>query len=589
MTSSASEKRCLYEVLGLKRDCTSDEIRSAYRKLALQRHPDKLIKSGITEAEATASFQELVNAYEVLSDARERAWYDSHRSQILFSGKRNSSRFESGVPDLFKYFTNSVYSGFGDRGKGFYKVYGDVFDKIFRNELSYVAKSGEEVELKEAPLFGNSDSGHEQVNAFYGYWFGFATVMDFAWVDEFDVMSGNSRKSRRVMEEENKKIRKKARREFNETVRGLAEFVKKRDKRVIDMQLKRNEENERKKEEEKLRKAELAREKAERARMFQVPDWAKVEEVEDEEDVVVEEEKRNELYCVVCGKKFKSDKQWKNHEQSKKHKEKMAELREAFVEENGDDDDGEVEGDGDECVSADEVEKVKERFDGVEIREEEKGEDDPESEVKEEDGRESEAEEEYVDVDNGEKGLDGNESEDDDEDSVLKAMLKNRKKKNVYVEVEEEEVDLMEYNNTKGRRRRGGRKETAQRDEDEEPKETDKPKTSSKPELGEESDNGSNIEEPTSSKPFTDNEKNDGGDDKPRAKIKVPKQAAVVKVTNKKEVNSKGKNSARGKKQKASTSRSSGHECDTCGVDFDSRTKLFKHLSDTGHATLKSR
>ncbi|GKE89778.1 DnaJ protein JJJ1, partial [Tanacetum coccineum] len=322
--TSPENKRCLYEVLNLSRDCTADEIRSAYRKLALQRHPDKLIKSGVTEAEATASFQELVNAYEVLSDARERAWYDSHRSQILFSGKNTSksSSSSSSVPDLFSYFSNSVFNGFGDRGKGFYKVYADVFDRIYRNELNFAkTMSLGAHSVKEAPLMGNLESDYGQVNAFYGYWLGFVTVMDFVWADEYDAMNGPNRKSRRIMEEENKKIRKKARREYNETVRGLAEFVKKRDKRVIDMQVKRNEEIERKKEEERLRKKEIERLKKERAMAYEVPDWAKVEEdVESEVEEEVEvEEKRNEFYCVACGKKFKSDKQWKNHEQSKKH------------------------------------------------------------------------------------------------------------------------------------------------------------------------------------------------------------------------------------------------------------------------------
>ncbi|MFS8009134.1 putative DnaJ domain, Chaperone J-domain superfamily [Helianthus anomalus] len=192
---ASPEKRCLYEVLNLPRDCTADEIRSAYRKLALQRHPDKLIKSGIPESEATASFQELVNAYEVLSDARERAWYDSHRSQILFSGTTSSSS-SAVVPDLFTFFSNSVYSGFSDKGKGFYKVYGDVFDKIYMNELNYAKRLGLGNVVKEAPVMGNLESVYEQVNVFYGYWLGFVTVMDFVWADEFDVMSGPNRRDR---------------------------------------------------------------------------------------------------------------------------------------------------------------------------------------------------------------------------------------------------------------------------------------------------------------------------------------------------------------------------------------------------------
>ncbi|KAJ0834225.1 putative transcription factor C2H2 family [Helianthus annuus] len=545
---ASPEKRCLYEVLNLPRDCTADEIRSAYRKLALQRHPDKLIKSGIPESEATASFQELVNAYEVLSDARERAWYDSHRSQILFSGTTSSS--SAVVPDLFTFFSNSVYSGFSDKGKGFYKVYGDVFDKIYMNELNYAKRLGLGNVVKEAPVMGNLESVYEQVNAFYGYWLGFVTVMDFVWADEYDVMSGPNRKSRRLMEEENKKIRKRARREYIETVRGLAEFVKKRDKRVIDMQMKRSVEMEKKREEERVKKAEMARLKAERARAYEEPEWAKVDgELED--DVAEEEEeegvRKNELYCVACGKKFKSDKQWKNHEQSRKHKDKVAELREAFGEEDQDnddedededEDDGDGGGDADGFVSADEVEKLKEQFEGVEIQTEEKG-----------DEQESQSEEEFVDVNNGGK------------------------------------VDLMEYNNVKGRRKRRGRKETAKRDEYEEEQERiDKPEISSKAEVDEKREDGLHTEEPS----CADNENNGGGDDGPAGKSKVSKQAPAVKVTSKKEAKSKAKNLPKGKKQKA-TSRNSGNECDTCGADFDSRTKLHKHLNDTGHATIKSR
>ncbi|KAF5758411.1 putative transcription factor C2H2 family [Helianthus annuus] len=603
---ASPEKRCLYEVLNLPRDCTADEIRSAYRKLALQRHPDKLIKSGIPESEATASFQELVNAYEVLSDARERAWYDSHRSQILFSGTTSSS--SAVVPDLFTFFSNSVYSGFSDKGKGFYKVYGDVFDKIYMNELNYAKRLGLGNVVKEAPVMGNLESVYEQVNAFYGYWLGFVTVMDFVWADEYDVMSGPNRKSRRLMEEENKKIRKRARREYIETVRGLAEFVKKRDKRVIDMQMKRSVEMEKKREEERVKKAEMARLKAERARAYEEPEWAKVED-DVAEDVAEEEEegvRKNELYCVACGKKFKSDKQWKNHEQSKKHKDKVAELREAFGEEDQDNEDDDEDaddnndnggGDADGFVSADEVEKLKEQFEGVEIQTEEKG-----------DEQESQSEEEFVDVNNGGKGMDDDDDDDkekeeeddddekeddDDENSVLKAMLNNRKNigsmrkpKKVYVEVEaEEEVDLMEYNNVKGRRKRRGRKETAKRDEYEEEQERiDKPEISSKAEVDEKREDGLHTEEPS----CADNENNGGGDDGPAGKSKVSKQAPAVKVTSKKEAKSKAKNLPKGKKQKA-TSRNSGNECDTCGADFDSRTKLHKHLNDTGHATIKSR
>ncbi|KAK3041229.1 hypothetical protein RJ639_028489 [Escallonia herrerae] len=47
---SLRKSKCQYKVLGLGGDCTADEIRSAYHRLALQRHPDKLAQFGISPA-----------------------------------------------------------------------------------------------------------------------------------------------------------------------------------------------------------------------------------------------------------------------------------------------------------------------------------------------------------------------------------------------------------------------------------------------------------------------------------------------------------------------------------------------------------
>ncbi|WRX17368.1 Mitochondrial substrate/solute carrier - like 10 [Theobroma cacao] len=82
---------------------------------------------------------------------------------------------------------------------------------------------------------------------------------------------------------------------------------------------------ERRKEEERERKRKMEKERLERVRAYAEPEWAKVEEQErddwdEKEEKAVEKE---ELYCVACGEKFKSEKQWENHEQSKKHREKQ--------------------------------------------------------------------------------------------------------------------------------------------------------------------------------------------------------------------------------------------------------------------------
>ncbi|XP_059443523.1 DNAJ protein JJJ1 homolog [Corylus avellana] len=639
-----SEKRCHYEVLGLSRDCAADEIRSAYRKLALQRHPDKLVQSGLSQAEATARFQELAQAYEVLSDPKERAWYDSHRSQILFADSNPSTN--STVPNLFSFFSNTVYSGYSDSGRGFYKVYSDLFSKIYASELDFASKLGLGREsVRQAPAMGNLESPYAQVSAFYNYWLGFSTVMDFVWADQYDAMAGPNRKSRRVMEEENKKVRKKARREFNETVRGLAEFVKKRDKRVIDMAVKRNLEMEKKRELERERKRELEREKMERVRAYVEPEWAQAEEVEEEEEEEEEEKKAKELYCVVCGKKFKSEKQWKNHEQSKKHKEKVAEFRDSIGDEEVEVDDsvGEEKEEEEEERVVDELgERIK---DGLEIEGEENG--DKLYEVEDEDG----------DDDNGD--------DNDDEMGVLEAMVAagRKSRKNVglgsEVHVEDDEsnrkntrksrggkekgkrnggeamrdatnkidsqseesdrnqssnleessthffaenelggegrddddasngVGFMEYNNRKSTRSRGGKKEKGKRNGGEAMRDATN-KIDSQSEESDE-DQNSNLEE-SSTHSFAENESNCNvkGKDRLARSKKASDQHVDQKGAGKKDTNAKSKSSSKQKKAKA-TSKNSSNLCDTCGEEFESRNKLHKHLGETGHAALKHR
>nr|XP_023924690.1 DNAJ protein JJJ1 homolog [Quercus suber] len=631
----SAAKRCHYEVLGLSRDCAAEEIRSAYKKLALQRHPDKLVQSGLSHAEATAQFQELAQAYEVLSDPKERAWYDSHRSQILFSDlNSNSVAPNSAIPNLFSFFSNTVFSGYSDSGRGFYKVYSDLFDKIYANEINFARKLGL-VLNKEVPLMGNLESPYVQVTAFYNYWLGFCTVMDFCWADQYDAMAGVNRKSRRVMEEENKKVRKKARREYNDTIRGLAEFVKKRDKRVIDMAVKRNLEMERKKEEERERKKRLEKERIEKAKAYVEPEWTRVDEedlegdgkgmeVEEEEEEEEEEErKRKEFYCVVCGKKFKSDKQWKNHEQSKKHKEKVAEFRDSLGdEEEGDQDIGEEE----ERV----VDEIGERIkDELEI-----GDKDREDE---ENGVGFQDVEDTNEVGGGEESDgDGVDDDDDDEMGVLEAMVAGRKsRKNlgsrseekaaawsevhvedesdgvelpksrnnvgsrreekaaawseVRVEDESDGVDFMEYNNTKSKRKSRRSKKNggeATRDVTNE--------INRQSEEGESNghDHSNLEEEESSSHSVVENENNGngnykGGDQLARDK-KTSNQHVDKKGAGKKDTSAKSKNSSKGKKAKA-TSKNSSNTCDTCGEEFESRTKLHKHLGESGHATLKYR
>ncbi|XP_010259398.1 PREDICTED: dnaJ homolog subfamily B member 3 isoform X2 [Nelumbo nucifera] len=72
-----SDGSCYYSVLGIRRDASFSEIRSAYRKLALKWHPDRWTKNPTVAGEAKRRFQQIQEAYSVLSDKGKRSMYDA--------------------------------------------------------------------------------------------------------------------------------------------------------------------------------------------------------------------------------------------------------------------------------------------------------------------------------------------------------------------------------------------------------------------------------------------------------------------------------------------------------------------------------
>ena len=104
-----------YERLGVSRDATTEEIKKAYRKLALKYHPDR--NEGSKEAEAM--FKEVTEAYEVLRDAEKRAAYDRYGKQGLKGGPGGPGFGGFDFADAIQVFMRD-FGGFG----GFEEIFG---------------------------------------------------------------------------------------------------------------------------------------------------------------------------------------------------------------------------------------------------------------------------------------------------------------------------------------------------------------------------------------------------------------------------------------------------------------------------------
>lgn len=104
----ATVKRDYYEVLGVVKTADGEEIKRAYRRLAMKYHPDR--NNGDGKAEAEIKFKECSEAYEILADPQKRARYDQHGHQGV-SGQHDFSHMD--VADIFSMFDEIFGGGMG--------------------------------------------------------------------------------------------------------------------------------------------------------------------------------------------------------------------------------------------------------------------------------------------------------------------------------------------------------------------------------------------------------------------------------------------------------------------------------------------
>ncbi|TMI28253.1 molecular chaperone DnaJ [Candidatus Bathyarchaeota archaeon] len=114
------EKRDYYDVLGVPRNASKDDIKGSYRKLALQYHPDRN-----KAPEATEKFKEISEAYAILSDEEKRKQYDQFGREGIYQ-KYNTEDIFRGA-DFDSIFRDM---GFGAFGGGFSSFVERIFDEV---------------------------------------------------------------------------------------------------------------------------------------------------------------------------------------------------------------------------------------------------------------------------------------------------------------------------------------------------------------------------------------------------------------------------------------------------------------------------
>ncbi|MFH1767883.1 MAG: molecular chaperone DnaJ [Candidatus Omnitrophota bacterium] len=158
-----STARDYYEILGIVKSSSAEDIKKSYRKLVMQYHPDRVPPEKKKEAEE--KFKEISEAYAVLSDSKKRSLYDQYGHAGI------DSRFST--EDIFRGADfSSIFKDFGGSGSGgsvFEDLFSDLGFNIFGGGGRASRKRGEDVHYETAITLEEAASGVEKSVSFPRY------------------------------------------------------------------------------------------------------------------------------------------------------------------------------------------------------------------------------------------------------------------------------------------------------------------------------------------------------------------------------------------------------------------------------------
>ncbi|KAD3067500.1 hypothetical protein E3N88_35380 [Mikania micrantha] len=133
------DRSCYYSVLGIRKDASSSQIRSAYRKLALlvlEWHPDKWANKPSLAGEANRKFQKIQEAYSVLSDQTNKSLYDAGALDLVddIDDKQGMGDFLHDLMKMMDENAGAKVESMEDLQKTFVDMFGDDLRELMEKQ-----------------------------------------------------------------------------------------------------------------------------------------------------------------------------------------------------------------------------------------------------------------------------------------------------------------------------------------------------------------------------------------------------------------------------------------------------------------------